>query len=108
MIKRQYRLGRVRLRTTKRYHAHYLTIIFTYSPLTYPRFAVTVSKKVSPHATIRNKLRRQMYQWIEANLAQIKAGIDTIVILNRQSSESTKEELWNDLEKTLRKAGTMQ
>lgn len=47
------------------------------------RFAVVVSKKVSPLAVVRNRLRRQVMGAIEANLAQIDPGRDWTFILKK-------------------------
>lgn len=49
------------------------------------RFGLIVSTKVSPRATDRNKLKRQVNEIIRLNLKEIKIGFDVVVIFKRSA-----------------------
>jgi len=44
------------------------------------RFGITVSQKVSKKATRRNKIKRQLRAIINLKLAEIKKGIDVVLV----------------------------
>jgi len=47
-----------------------------------PKFAVVVSKKVSKHAVIRNRIRRRVFEWIRLNLPKLDQDQLTMVFVH--------------------------
>ncbi len=65
--------------------------------LSLARFGLIVSVKVSPKATGRNKLKRQVNEIIRLNLKKIKTGFDVIVIFKRFAQDKEYSKLEKDL-----------
>ncbi|EKD49358.1 MAG: ribonuclease P [uncultured bacterium] len=67
------------------------------------RFSILISAKISKKATIRNRLRRQIFEIIRLNIEEIlKRGPRKTVILPRTSALSlTYQEIQKELLKTL-------
>ncbi len=59
----------------------YFTFKIFSSGLTHGRFAVTISKKVSPLATQRNRIRRIIFNGVQP-LIPSRAGSDTQIIVS--------------------------
>jgi ribonuclease P protein component len=64
------------------------TFTLRYARSNYPfsRIGVVVSKKVSKKATVRNRLRRQIIGWWQANEAKIIPGFDAAVVIKRDEA----------------------
>ena len=45
------------------------------------RFAIVVSKKISPKAVIRNKIKRQLRAAVRIRLDEIKQGWDGVIVV---------------------------
>ena len=77
------------------------------APSEHVRVAVSVSKKVSKRAVVRNKIRRRVYVSVRDILSDIKPGLYLIVV--RPGAEKVKkEELKSDLVKLIRSTPTFQ
>ncbi|RJR30985.1 ribonuclease P protein component, partial [Candidatus Parcubacteria bacterium] len=57
----------------------------------YNRFAVVVSAKISKKATVRNKIRRRIYEILRINLTRMENGYDMIVIVSPDIIKNYKE-----------------
>ncbi|KKU55341.1 MAG: Ribonuclease P protein component [Parcubacteria group bacterium GW2011_GWA1_47_11] len=71
----------------------------------YPRLGVMVSKKVSSKATVRNSLKRTIYDFLGKNLEKIPRGSDLLVIVSGHIIEvnsDVKDALCKELEKGLK------
>lgn len=45
----------------------------------YSRFALVVSAKITPKATLRNRLKRQLSEMIRQDIAHIRVGFDLLL-----------------------------
>jgi ribonuclease P protein component len=59
------------------------TLRYLRNGLPQSRIGVVVSKKVSKKAVVRNRLRRQIIGWWQANEAKVKPGFDAAVIVKK-------------------------
>lgn len=73
--------------------------------LTYPRFAVILSSKVTKKTTVRNKIRRQIYESIRLYLKNNKktAPYDIGIICKREIAGMKHEEIKKEIGKILDK-----
>ena len=79
----------------------YLTVISSPSPLLdYPRFAFLVSKKVSPLATDRNRIRRQFTEIVSSLLPKIKVK-DYLLIPKKSALSCSYDLLDKDIQSIL-------
>ncbi len=70
----------------------------------YPRFGVVIGKKTSPKATVRNWVKRLVYDFFGEHFSKIPNGIDLLVVVGGHIMETnlqTKEALRKDLEKAI-------
>lgn len=67
------------------------------------RFGFIVSKKFSPKATIRNKIKRRLRELVKIKLPEIKKGIDGIIVV-MPGAENEFQKLKDTLDKLLKKA----
>ncbi len=67
------------------------------------RFGFIVSKKFSPKATIRNKIKRRLRELVKIKLPEIKKGIDGIIVVI-PGAENEFQKLKDTLDKLLKKA----
>jgi len=67
----------------------------------FPRFCVIISKKIETRATVRNKIRRQIYESIRINnLLQSLANLDIVLIPKKSILSKSFAEIKEDI-KTL-------
>ncbi len=78
----------------------YFKILETKEPSS--RIGFIVSKKISPKATERNKIRRRMKESVRAALDMLKNSWDIIIIASPQIKKSSFEEIRRDTEKTFK------
>lgn len=68
------------------------------------RFGFVVSKKISPKATVRNKVRRRLAESVKAKTAEIKDGVDVIIIalsgIEKREFSEIKEAISNTMIKS--------
>jgi len=67
------------------------------------RFGFIVSKKFSPKATIRNKIKRRLRELVKIKLPEIKKGIDAIIVV-MPGAENEFQKLRDTLDKLFKKA----
>lgn len=77
----------------------YLKFLKTKEPFT--RIGFIVSKKVSPKAVERNKIKRRLRCSVRNIL--LGKGVDIIVIASPKIKNNTFEEIKEDIEKTIKK-----
>lgn len=67
------------------------------------RFGFVISKKISPKAVVRNKIRRRISEAIRLDLEKIKKGLDIMLIafpgIEKNNFSETKELVENIFEK---------
>lgn len=68
------------------------------------RYRTIISKKISPKAVIRNRLRRQVYEGIRLNLEPKSSnGIDLILIAKKNILKSSYQSIEEDLKNNILK-----
>jgi ribonuclease P protein component len=85
MLKKKHSLSKKKdfkniLESKKSLFTNTLIIKFKQNDLSYSRFAVLVSKKISKKAVIRNKQKRRIKAIIRQDLLKIQKGIDVVII----------------------------
>ncbi len=78
------------------------TLIYIKSPLTFSRFAIIASKKVSPLATVRNHLKRSISSILQEEVAKIPS-IDLIIIPKPNAVNLTFQKLKEEIQLGLKK-----
>jgi len=86
-----------------------LMIKFCANDLAISRFGIIVSNKVSKKATLRNLIKRQLREILRLSLAEIKKGIDLVIIvspkiINQQGKVINYAEIEKSLKAALQKA----
>jgi ribonuclease P protein component len=71
------------------------------------RFGFVVSKKISPKATVRNKVRRRLTEAIKADATNIKIGIDSVIIALPGIEKKEFSEIKEAINNTLIKSGVI-
>ena len=72
------------MRSGVRYQSAHLTcIVLSAAPQTNSRFAIVVSAKVDKRATVRNRIKRMMSEYIRRNLSDIKTGVSVVCIVKK-------------------------
>jgi len=94
--------------TGKRYHGSHLTLISLEDsgpdkPLP-SRFGISISKKVSKKAVVRNRLKRQIKAVIRQLLPEIASGWRGIIIIRPEAIECNYEHFLRELKQLLVKA----
>jgi ribonuclease P protein component len=64
-------------------------------------FGITISRKVSKKAVVRNRIKRQIRQAIRSLLPQILPGWQVIIIVRRYAIECNYEHFLRELEQLL-------
>ena len=63
------------------------------------RFGFIVSKKISRKAVVRNRIKRRLREIVRANLADIKKGVDVVIVVlpgfEKNDFQTTKEAVNN-------------
>lgn len=65
--------------------------------LSFSRFGLIVSTKVSSKATDRNRLRRQVSEIVRLNLERIKTGFDVVIVFKRLAKDKEYLKLEKEL-----------
>lgn len=71
----------------------------------YSRLGVVVSKKISAKATVRNWIKRVVYDFVGAHWEDVPEGVDLLVAVRGhiiETSPDTKKALCDELEKGLK------
>lgn len=98
MLKKIFRLPRVRLKPERTIVSRSLIIKVAENDVKESRFGFVVSKKIDQRATARNTTKRGLRNIVQKNLGQIKSGFDFLIIVKKPSANGYKE-----LEEELRK-----
>lgn len=109
MLARKYRLRKnsdfQRLyKHGKRFVGHDLVFYFAPSRMDYSQFGFVVSKKVSKSAVLRNTLRRRATAIVEENLQIFTTPIKAVVLVKKDFSPTSPQDLQKQLLELLRKA----
>lgn len=64
-------------------------------------FSVIASKKIARNATLRNKLRRRVYNIIHPLMPQVKKSIHGVIVLKKGSERAKPGELSEDFKHLL-------
>ena len=78
-------------------HGKILGIKFTKNNLGNSRFGFIVSKKVSPKAVVRNKIKRKAREIIRLNLGDIKSGLNIVIICQPEITEKNYQEIEKEI-----------
>jgi ribonuclease P protein component len=70
----------------------FLTFKTRENNLTISRFAFLISLKISKKATVRNRLRRKLSEFVRINLSKIKNNIDAVLIVSSDFSKKDDKE----------------
>ena len=68
------------------------------------RVGISIGKKVSKHAVVRNRLKRQIRAAIRALLPKIKQGWDLAIVVKRTAPRCNYHQILQQLEQLLAKA----
>lgn len=108
-----------RLRDRKDYRAVYEQGVRRYSPhltlIAFPaeqsavsppktKVGISIGKKVSKKAVIRNRIKRQLKSAIRANLAWIEPGWKIVIVVKPKAIECKYEHFLRELEELLKQA----
>jgi ribonuclease P protein component len=104
MLKRLFRLpSSVRFIHSKTSRFPFLTLKYKLTDNTYSRASVIISKKVSPKAVERNRLKRLVHVCLETYFQQLPHCVDILVIVHPQATTLTNEEVLNSIPHYLEK-----
>lgn len=87
----------------KLYKNQYYIIYIMKNDKNYYRFGISVGKKISNKAIIRNKLKRQLKSIIDKNKNFYKNSQDYIIIMKRSCLEKNYQELENSFVDIMKK-----
>ena len=73
-------------------YPHYVVKIGS-NTLSYSRYGVVISTKVNPHATIRNRIKRTVFELIRANNLHMIPQKDVVIIVSPSVDNLGKEAL---------------
>ncbi len=83
-------------------HGKILGIKFAQNNLENSRFGFIISKKVSPKAVMRNRIKRQVREIIHLNLDSIKNGLDIVIICHPEIIKKNYQEIEEAILKTIK------
>jgi len=66
------------------------------------RFGFIVSSKISKKAVVRNKIKRQLREIVRKNLANIKSGLDIIIIAKPEIINNNYQDIKSDVKNLLK------
>lgn len=103
MLAKKYRLPIQEFvkKSGKSYKSRYFLLKIFRSSGAHSRFGVVISKKVSAKATVRNKIKRSIFDFFGQHIAKLPIE-DYLVIVLSGAAEINKEELSQELNKLLR------
>lgn len=88
----------------KLYSKHFLVSI-TESKTNCSRLGVAITKKVSPNATVRNKIKRRLREIFRLNRANFRGNFDVVIVARRDAHLCTYEEVEREVLGALRRGG---
>ncbi|MBQ2695059.1 ribonuclease P protein component [Candidatus Saccharibacteria bacterium] len=90
-VRYAYQYGKT-LRTSK------MSLVFVENTRRFTRFAVVVSRKVDKRATVRNTIRRRVYEVLRKNMEYIPKSVDYVFVVYSRDIYNMP---FKELEKTL-------
>lgn len=100
MLSKKYRLSiKERLKKPQFLNLEFFKIIKGENALSYLRFAVVVSKKISKKAVIRNRIKRIIYGILEKEKLENKKTQDLVIILKPNILEKDRKNLVSEIKK---------
>jgi ribonuclease P protein component len=90
-----------------RFEALFGTMIVADRGNTATRFGFVISKKVSPKSTARNLLKRRASEWVRKQILFMRAGLDIVLIFNRNAVSLSRRALYEELERACARAGVL-
>lgn len=63
----------------------------------FSRFGVVISKKVSPKAVIRNKIKRIIFNFVRIKKFNLNSGKDILIIVYPETAKLKKEDIEKEL-----------
>ncbi len=95
-----------RVATKGRYsYSPLLTVKYYPNRLPVSRFGFVISTKIDKRAVVRNRTKRQVREVIRLRLANVRTGMDIVIIMKKASVGQEMAVLRHDLLSTLDKAG---
>ena len=76
--------------------------------LGFNRFGIIVSKKISNKAVVRNKVKRRLREILKKKIERIKKGLDIVFLTNSGIEKQSFEDIEQEVEEILKKAGIIQ
>lgn len=70
-----------------------------------PRFGFIVSNKISPEATLRNRIKRALRAAVRYSMGEVKKGYDVVFLVKQKSLRVSTEDLMRETKEVLYKAG---
>lgn len=101
MLAKKYKLpvaAFLRKKTVGLKNQPYFNLKISFSELNYSRFGVVISKKVSPKAVVRNKIKRIIFDFLRKKHFQEFPGKDILIIIYPDAAKLEKEKLEEKLE----------
>ena len=78
-------------------YANFLGVKLVQNSLTFNRFGIIVSNKVSKSAVVRNLLRRRLYAQLFTLLPELKIGYDILVVVQPRAVNITSDIIRSEL-----------
>ncbi|MEK7604993.1 MAG: ribonuclease P protein component [Patescibacteria group bacterium] len=69
----------------------FFLVKYTSNGLGYPRFGIIISKKVDKRATIRNRIRRLLHQFIQEHMHEFSVNKDYLFIIHQPFPELSED-----------------
>lgn len=103
MLAKKYRLPIQEFvkKSGKSYKSRYFLLKIFRSSSAHSRFGVVISKKISAKATVRNKIKRSIFDFFGQHIAKLPIE-DYLVIVLSGAAEIDKNEFLQELNKLLR------
>ena len=80
-------------------------LVFKYEKTDSPsQFAITVSKKISKKAIVRNQIKRRLREKVRIELPRLKKGIDGVIIVRPGVVKEKNQEISKNLNKIFLRA----
>ena len=103
MLKREYRLNTVSLRSPRSFSTPYFNLKVAKNNLEVNRFGFVVSKRIDKRATVRNSLKRKIRGVIEEMFDKINIGNDFVFYPKQTAIIATRNEIHGEIKNLFEK-----
>ena len=103
MLKKEYRLNPVLLRSPRNFSCGYFSLKVAKNNLEISRFAFVISKKIDKRATSRNSVKRKIRSIIEEMFDKINTGNDFLFYPKEASITATRDQIQEEIENLFEK-----